>query len=244
MKTKTVDDFIDDIANHYPPFTEVDYRLEDLKKIKFNRNECLFVWDVRLGEMIFKKGIENLLGFSDEDITLHKFVALFHPDDDEIIRRIGQAAIHHSLHNPESNKDHCLYVAHRIKNNEGDFIKVLVQSTPYQLDDQGLVTAFLVKLSDISFVDTSDTVQFKFTATGLDQEVFHDLVFENNKSIFTPRELDIIMQIEKGHTNPKIGELLKISKHTVATHRKKIMKKSGCHSAKELLLYCREKGVI
>lgn len=244
MKTKTVDDFILDVANHYPPFTEVDYNLEDLEKIEFNKNECLFVWDLRLGEMLFKKGIFNLLGFTDEDMTLQKFAGLFHPKDDEFIRRLGQAAIHYSLNNPESNEDHCLYISHRIEKKGGDYIKVLVQSTPYKLDEQGLITAFLVKLSDIGFVDTSDIVQFKFTATGLNQKVFHDLVFENNKSIFTPRELDIIRLIDQGKSNPLIAEFLKISKHTVATHRKKIMKKSGCHSAKELLLFCREKGVL
>ncbi len=79
---------------------------------------------------------------------------------------------------------------------------------------------------------------------GLDAKSFHDFIFENNKSIFTPRKLDIIKEIQKGQSKIQIAEILQISKHTVSTHRKKIMKKSNCHSAEELLLFCRRNGVL
>lgn len=244
MKTKTVDKFIEDLADHYPAFTKVEYHLDDLKKVKFNKNECLFVWDLRLGEILFVKGMDNLLGFADNKVTLKSFTNLFHPEDDEFILRIGQAAIHYSIKYPKSNKEHCLYVSHRIKNAKGDYIKILAQSTPYSMDKEGLITSFLVKLNDISFVDTSETVQYKFMAAGLDGTSFHNLIFQNSKSIFTPRELDIIKEIQQGYTNPQIAERLQISKFTVATHRKKMMKKSNCHSAEELLLFCKKNGVI
>ncbi len=244
MKTKTIDEFIEDIANHYPAFTKGDDDLNDLQIIEFVNNECLFVWDLRLGEMLFKKGFDNLLGFADEEVTFKVFINLFHPEDDEYIHRLGQAAIHHSIKNADSNKEHCLYVSHRIKKADGYYIKILAQSTPYSIDESGLISSLLVKLSDISFVDSSDTVQYKFTANGLDTQSFHDLIFENSKSIFTPRELDIIKEIQKGQSNIQISHSLKISKHTVATHRKKIMKKSDCHSAEDLLLFCRRNGVL
>lgn len=244
MKTRTIDQFIDDIAQHYPPQTIVNRNLEDLQYIEFNKNECFFVWDVRLGEMLFNKGFENLLGYPDDEINLAKFGELFHPDDKEYAYRLGQAAVLHSIKKPELNEELCLYVSHRIRKSNGTYIKILAQSSPYHIDNEGLITSFLVKLSDISFVDTSDVVQYKFMANDLDGELFHDLVFSKHKSIFTPRELDVINEIQKGLSNIQIAENLRISKFTVETHRKKIMKKSGCHSAEELLLFCRRNGVL
>ena len=244
MKTKTIEQFIDDIARHYPPHTKVDGDINNLEKTKFNKNECLFVWDLRLGEMIFNRGFENLLGIQDDEVNLEKFVALFHPEDQEYIYRLGQAAIRHSIKHPELNSDFCLYVSHRIKKSNGDYIKIMARSSPHSIDAEGLIASFLVKLSDISFVDTTDAVQYKFLASSLDEELFHDLVYDKNKSIFTPRELEIIKEIQKGISNFQIAENLRISKFTVETHRKKIMKKSGSHSAEELLLFCRKKGVI
>ena len=244
MITQSIDDFIAGIAVIYPSVTTIDYSLSKLKELKFSKNECIFVWELRSGEMLFKKGFEILLGFANEEVTLKGFANLFHPEDDKYIHRLGQAAIHHSIKNTESNKEFSLYVSHRIKNANGDYIKILAQSTPYSIDEKGLITSFLVKLSDISFVDSSDTVQYKFMTKGLDTKSFHDQVFANNKSIFTPRELDMIREIQQGFTNPQIAERLGISRYTVATHRKKIMKKSGSHSAEELLLFCRRNGLI
>ena len=244
MKTRTIEQFIDDIAQHYPPQTKVNRNLEDLQYIEFNKNECFFVWDVRLGEMLFNKGFENLLGYPDDEINLAKFGELFHPDDKEYAYRLGQAAVLHSIKRPELNEELCLYVSHRIRKANGAYIKILAQSSPYHIDNEGLITSFLVKLSDISFVDTSDVVQYKFMTNDLDSELFHDLVFEKHKAIFTPRELEIIREIEKGHSSSQIAKNLVISKHTVATHRKKIYKKSGCYSAQELLQFCRKNGVL
>ena len=244
MKTRTIEQFVEEIARHYPPHTKVDGSLNDLKKIRFNKNECLFVWETRLGEMVFNKGFENLLGIPDEEMNLENFVGLFHPDDQEYVYRLGQAATLHSIKNPELNSEFCLYVSHRIKKANGDYIKIMAQSTPHTMDENGLILSFLVILSDISFIDTSEAVQYKFQSQSLDSDLFHDLVFEKNKSFFTPRELEIIKEIQKGSTNNQIAVDLRISKFTVETHRKKILKKSDCHSAEELLKFCRKNGLL
>lgn len=244
MKIKTVDEFIKHIALQYPSSVSVNSSFEELKKTKFNKNECLFVWDARLGSILFAKGFDNLLGLKDSDITLNGFADLFHKKDKALILRIGQTAVQYSLNHPKSNTEHCLYVSHRIKTANGNFIKILAKSIPYEIDDQGYISKFLVVFSDISFVDTSNVVQYKFMAKGLDAQLFHAKVFEHNESIFTSREIEIIKEIKNGHSSPVIAENLKISIHTVATHRKKIMKKSGCHSSEELLLFCKKNGIL
>lgn len=244
MKVKTIDDFLDEVAKHYDSFTVIDYDFEVLKKTEFNRNECLFVWDVKLGKILFSKGFKNLLGFEDEKITLNSFSGLFHKDDKEQVLGIGQAAIHYSLKNPESNKEHSLHISHRIKKSNGDFIKVLVHSKPYSFDNKGYITRFLTIFSDISFVDTSDIVQYKFLSKGLDKQSFHDKIFKAKHIIFTQREIEIIKEIQKGLSSIEISQTLDISKHTVATHRKNIMKKSGCRSARELLVFCKKEGIL
>ena len=102
----------------------------------------------------------------------------------------------------------------------------------------------LIKVSDLSFIEDGEVVRYKFVAENLDQEAFKRKIYDSNKDLFTYRELDIIKEIAKGQTSKEIGENLEISKHTVATHRKKIMKKSGCHSVEELLKFCRKNGVL
>lgn len=44
---------------------------------------------------------------------------------------------------------------------------------------------------------------------------------------FTKRELDIIKLISNGHSTKSIASVLFLSEHTIETHRKNILKKSG-----------------
>lgn len=244
MKAKTVDEFIAQLADYLPSLKNVEFDQKELQKEKLSLNECLFVWDVASGEMLFTKGFHDFLGYGDNELSLNEFVELFHPEDHEYIRRIGQAAVNYSMKNPGLNEGYCLCVSHRLKKSNGQYIKVLAKSTPYSIDKRGMITSFLVRIFDIGFLDTSDSVQYKFMAGGMRSDSIDKLVSEYQRTIFTPREMEVISQINSGRTNSQIAEYLKISKFTVATHRKKILKKSECHSARELIEYCRRNRVI
>ena len=51
------------------------------------------------------------------------------------------------------------------------------------------------------------------------------------------RERDILIHVAKGMTNKDISEILNISVHTVITHRKNIIKKTGIKSVSGLTVY-------
>lgn len=60
----------------------------------------------------------------------------------------------------------------------------------------------------------------------------------------TSREASVLRLLAEGYSNEKIGEQLEISKHTVARHREKIMRKLGLHSRSDLVKYAIRKGLI
>jgi len=60
----------------------------------------------------------------------------------------------------------------------------------------------------------------------------------------TSREASVLRLLAEGYSNEKIGEQLAISKHTVARHREKIMRKLGLHSRSDLVKYAIRKGLI
>lgn len=58
------------------------------------------------------------------------------------------------------------------------------------------------------------------------------------------RELQIIREIAKGNNSTCIGEKLFISRHTVDTHRRKILDKTGCQNSSELIKFASERQLI
>lgn len=61
---------------------------------------------------------------------------------------------------------------------------------------------------------------------------------------FTKREIELIKLLSDGHSSKEIAEKLFISPHTVDTHRRNMLKKSGVKDSNKLVVYARENGLI
>ena len=244
MEVQSIRDFVDGIREHLDIDDENEVSADDLEAHMYKSDACLFTWDLKEGEMHFRSGFKALLGYDDEEVNLDRFVSFFHPDEETYIRRIGQAATLHSVAQPQGNKKWVLYVAHRIRRADDRYMHVLAQSTPFALDSKGMITKFLVKLTDIDFKESNGAVHYKFIHPGLDADEFHRSIYPETYQLFTDREVQIIRLLNRKLTSTEIAKNLGISKHTVSTHRKNILKKTGCHSVVELLGYCERNGFV
>lgn len=239
-----IHEFLEVFSSKYSEISKLVKKVDFLDDSNLSQTECLYVLDFSLNEMTLKKGFRNFLGYDEESINIENYLKKIHPEDIDMVSKIGRATILHTSAHPGNNANNVLYISFRIEKSDGQYVKVLSQSSVFESDENGQMVTSLVKVSDISFMEDNDLVKYNFVAENLDHEKFKNAIYGDKYNLFTTRELDIIREIEKGATNAEISLSLEISKHTVATHRKKIMKKSGCHSAEELLLYCKKNGVL
>jgi DNA-binding NarL/FixJ family response regulator len=100
--------------------------------------------------------------------------------------------------------------------------------------------AFIPKSTEASLVKKT----IENVLNGIDSFIYQPTnVEENNKSqlfLITKREKQIIQLIKEGHNTTQISEKLIISKYTVDTHRKNILKKLQLNSVKELIVFAYE----
>lgn len=64
------------------------------------------------------------------------------------------------------------------------------------------------------------------------------------KGCYTKRELEIIRLMSTGLITKEIASALNLSELTVYSHRKNIIKKSGCKSFSEIIIKCYKEGVL
>jgi DNA-binding NarL/FixJ family response regulator len=62
--------------------------------------------------------------------------------------------------------------------------------------------------------------------------------------VLTPREIEIVRMAAAGLRNKSIGERMSISEGTVKTHLHNIYEKLHVQSRAELVLYCRDRGLV
>jgi DNA-binding NarL/FixJ family response regulator len=55
--------------------------------------------------------------------------------------------------------------------------------------------------------------------------------------VLSKREREIVRLIAQGYNSEQVGEKLFLSRHTIDTHRRKILEKTGCKNSAELIKY-------
>lgn len=66
----------------------------------------------------------------------------------------------------------------------------------------------------------------------------------NGRLDLTFREREIVKLLAEGRTSLNIAKHLSLSKHTIDTHRRNMLKKSGMKNTAELVIYCVEHKLI
>jgi len=217
---------------------------QSLENFPLNQKQCIYVIDWKLDKITFERGLEALTGYTAEEYDFKSIVNNMHPEDAKSVSRISKGIIIHTVNYAQTNTSTSVLVTFRLKKKDGSYIRVLRQSSIYELDCEGKMISNFSLLTDISFMGNDDMVEWDVVADSLISENFKKIIFDIYKNIFTSREIEIIKLIEKGYTNNQIAEKLFISKLTVATHRKNIFSKSNTSNALDLVRFSKKNGVI
>ena len=136
----------------------------------------------------------------------------------------------------------------RLRNGVGNYEWLLHQATTIQTNDEGAVLRVLGIHTLISHIKKSDQPA-GLSFIGLDGEPSYFNVtvapsINENKEILTSREKEILKLILDGKTSSEIALQLFVSKHTVNSHRKNILRKSNCKTNSELIVKAITDGLI
>lgn len=241
---KETESFFQKTQKQLTKYIALERDVKQLNAFPITKKQCLYIINWKLRKCTFKKGVLNFLGYRNEDYTFDFALHNYHPNDVQLVRRIIRAGVEHCIQNDVSQDDFLLFLTYRIKKNNGSYVKVMRQSSMFEVDDKGRMISNLSLLTDISFLDKTERVNWTIQGNNLHEEAFKQKVYEVFDDFFTPREKDIIQLMADNKTNNEIADVLYISKHIVATHRKNIFRKSNCNSLEMLLDFAHECGVL
>jgi DNA-binding CsgD family transcriptional regulator len=243
MKKESLNDYLNSVTKKLSGRKVISRSFSDINEFPLTKGQCLYILDFKKKTVAFQKRVTELLGYSPEEFNFELPMNFFHPDDYDIVTRLIKATVMFSIDN-DVTRDLSFFLTYRARHKNGGYVKVLRQTYIYESDVNGKVISNLSVLSDISFLSTSNKVDWRFDAPGLDKEKFKKYVTKEYEDFFSGRELDIIKQLKLGLKSKEIGEKLHISKHTVDTHRRTILRKSNCKNTIDLLNFCNQNGLV
>lgn len=184
-------------------------------------------------------GAKTLLGYELEEISVQFFLQHIHPEDQPYFlafeTMIGEFI---SKAAPEQIANYKARYDYRIKKKDGTYVRILQQTMIIQHDKDKNIYRSLGIHTDISEFKTIGKPVFSLIGMNgepsfIDIDIRNRIGVEN--SPLSKREIQIVTLLMDGLDSKGISERLFISTHTVNTHRKNILQKTGCTNTMQLL---------
>ena len=220
--------------------------LEEVEGIMEMNDQFLYIADaIQMNIHFTSKGSLRILGIPPDELSFYHFMEATHQDDIQRLN-LGRAKllkICQELYIAERGS-RILSTNFRIRTTSGNYSDFLIQcyafftTVPYK-------TVFFLKLH--TNIDWHKKIKYGYHYyNGDDLSFFRypDEELLNKGNIFSAREFEIIRLIWSGLSSEEIAEKLFLSVHTVNTHRRNILEKSGKESILELIYELTERGVL
>jgi len=191
------------------------------------------------------KNFTACTGLSNEEMKkggMEYFWSKFHPDDINLWIKCLQDLMQFTMDKlSEKQRLKMSYTwNYRIKNSKGKYITIIQNTTPIQFDE---AKKPIIGLAHYTVLDSDVHMDIYASAKYLNSNNEYETLFYKNESSnyllnnISNRERDVIRLLLTQKTSKEIGVKLNISKHTVDTHRRNILKKLNLSSTFELANY-------
>ena len=205
----------------------------------------LYVFDHRAKALLFvSEGISRLLGCPLADVqTITFFYDRTHPDD---LAPVTEATVlfnrYVQTHGTEDLRDVVASVDYRLRHQAGHYVRVLRQNLVLEQDEQGAVVAVAGILTDITAHKHTLDVNVHLNRPDFPAFLAAHRQTTAVRPLLSAREQQVLRLLMQGHRSQDIADALKISLHTVGTHRRNITAKTGTHDWSTLLGYLAPAG--
>lgn len=183
--------------------------------------------------------VQQVLGYHEQVFTVNHFLDNIHPKDLPFFLNFKHTAATFLKKLPaEKISKYKISYDFRVRQSDGEYVRMLKQGLVIQHDERGTVTRTLEFYTAITHIKPQGNPILNFI--GLDGEpsyysVSHQSPSQEQQPKFTIREREVLKYLVEGWSSKMIAEKLFISTFTVAVHRKNIAKKADAKSAGHLI---------
>jgi hypothetical protein len=218
----------------------------DLEKMMEINDQFFYIGELIQVNIIYtSKRSKLLIGVEPGDLTLYHFFESTHPEDIQRLS-LGRAKtlkLAHDLFVAEKGFS-LISTNFKMKNPSGTYTNVLTQLYLFYATFPRKAVYLLKIHTNIDWYKMLKNRYHYYLGTNLSNFRYPDEELLRIGVPFSDREFDIIRMIESGMNSEHIAKQLFLSLHTVNTHRRNILKKSGKSTMSELIYDLMERGVL
>ncbi|MCW3115248.1 MAG: hypothetical protein JWR18_3644 [Segetibacter sp.] len=191
--------------------------------------------------------IKNVLGYHPDEVDVAFLLSNIHPDDQPwFLNFENKVAEFFATLSPEQISNYKVRYDYRIRTKGGGYIRILQQVVTIQYDGNKILRTFGVH-TDISTIKQEGLPVLSFIGLNGNPSyvgVKVKDVFSRDVIKLTTREQQVLALLIEGKKSDEISHILFISKQTVNSHRKNLLRKTNSSNTASLTSMAIKKGWI
>ncbi len=207
-----------------------------------------YVFNIYQAEIEFvSPGVVKVLGYEPEEMTIHFFLDIMHPDDKPYFLKFEKHITEFFKALPyDKVAKYKMQYDFRMRAKNGQYVRLLHQAIQVDYDEHNYYRTLDID-TDITHIKPEGLPTFSII--GLDGEPSYHNVTDNieltkSYDLFTRKERQILKMIIENKSSSDIAEALFISLHTVNAHRKNILRKADAKTPVELVRKAIKEGWV
>lgn len=221
-----------------------------LDQMSLKNNAVLFLWDVAASQLIYMNDKNYVLGdpAGTELSAIDGLAYLFsniHPDYQHAALLFHQTTIDYCLtHNEQAPAAVVSNFNFQYKRKNGGYMQLLQHAVVAEADARGQPLLFLCFGYDITYLLKEHTANLIITAPQRFSMWCYNFDKRHLEPIapFTVQEKKVLQFLYEGRHTKEISDELYNSPHTIDTHRRNLLKKTGCVDTTALVTYLKMVG--
>ncbi len=255
MRSDKINSIYNEIFDTYPK-VEIEEHIKKLIELDFyypyNSTYYCITNTVHQSFEYVSKNFTACTGLSKEKMLaggMDYYWSLFHPEDIDLwLKSLTNLMVFTMSELTDEQRKRMSYTwNYRIKITDGSYVNIVQNTTPLQFDDTNKP---IIGLAHYTVLDGNIKMDICASAKFLNDKNEYETLFYQNVSTsnllgnISNRERDVVRLIITKKTSDEISKSLNISKHTVDTHRRNILKKLDISSTFELVNYFKNNPML
>lgn len=239
--------FID--ANKSSAFQKIDIESALMKQIEImneENNQFFYVADVIGLNMIYtSKRSKDVLGVESKDFNPSTSFSLTSPKNSKRhnLARTKLIKMGNEIYFMEQGQK-LISTTLSLKNVSGNYSDFLFQGYMFYSAKPYKTVFMLMVITDVSWFKKIKYGYHYYVGNDMNLFKFPDVELLMTGNVFSEREFEIIKLIETGLNSREIAEKMFLSIHTIETHRRNIIRKTGKQNTSELIFDLKERGLL
>lgn len=208
-----------------------------LEKHHLFLDQCAHIIDTRRGEIIQARGFERVFGIPDEDVSVERLIDLYEPSQLELMRGITEYILDFVTRYGIRPREDSLLIYGNLKHADGRsiYIERRIFALDIAEDSRPLTLVNIYQKLDMQYFQDDIKVQLYVPYAEEMIDTWQDNLLKEEGLTLTKRERAVLMLLIRGAKSHEIADQLCLSKNTIDTYRRRLIRKANVKNTLELI---------